>query len=352
MKAKNLCTYAGLCAGFATVAVAGGDKPTPQLLENAIQVSPQRIAKVRMENGEIIRTSDWMDYNGGVTRGPTDDRVFDCFGDSDGDGVMDDAGGCGLGSSRWYFGTAYCNGFFTNDMNLHPDTVLEVGLGRVDLAWFWSCLAPPGGGVVEDCEILVFTQESTPVGCEPDSFDYSGWILDYGSLSCNSGFYYYSNVDLGGGTWIAPTGGSGSYYMIYTTSDGGALATCSQPMLWGTGDAVGGDPANPGTQETEQFDDDAPLNGTHTLTTECYTYSYGECPDPWGGMAQFWGELGEGNECDYADCNNDDTVDTRDFTCFFNLWVPKNGAADCDGNGTVDTRDFTCFLNQWVGCRG
>ena len=55
--------------------------------------------------------------------------------------------------------------------------------------------------------------------------------------------------------------------------------------------------------------------------------------------------------CAYADCDGNGVVDTRDFTCFFNQWVPKNAAADCDGNGIVDTRDFTCFLNQWANCR-
>lgn len=341
MKAKNLCTYAGICAGVASMAVAG-DKPTLKTLDNAIEVTPYRIAQVRMENGKVVRTSDWMAYSGGVVRGPTDDRVFDCFGDSDGDGVPNGGIACGLSgeTSRWFFGTGYCNGFFTNDMTTEPINE-AVGLGRVDLAWFWSCLAPPGSGQIEDCEILVFTQESVP--CELDSFDYSGWILDYGSLSCNPGGYYYSNVDLGGGTWIAPTGGVGSYFMQYTTSDGSAFATCSQPMLWGTNTGVG-------SQDAEQFDDDAPLDGSHT-SLECYTYAYGLCPDPLGGMAQFWGELGGGDPCDFADCDGNGVVDTRDFSCFFNLWVPKNPAADCDGNGVVDTRDFTCFLNLWVACR-
>jgi hypothetical protein len=349
MLARLLITAGCACS----TACAGGDKPEPQLVHNAIQVTPQRIARVRMESGQIVRTSEWMDYHGAVIRGPTDDRVFDCFGDSNGDGYMDDEGGCGLGSSRWYFGSGYCNGFFTNDMNLHPETHLSVGLGRVDLAWYWSCLAPYQGGMVEDCEIAVFTQESNPAnGCEADSFDYSGWIFDFGSIECNSGYYYYANLDLGGGTWTAPSEASGSYAMMYLTSDGAALATCAQPMLWGTGDASGGDPRNPGTQEIEQLDDDAPLNGTHTLTTECYTYDFGgSCPGTWGGMAQFWGEIGDCCCGEFADCDENGVIDTRDVTCFFNRWAPKDDAADCDGNGVVDTRDFTCFLNQWVACR-
>lgn len=351
MKAKNLCTYAGLCAGFASVAVAGGDKPTPQMLGNAIEVIPQRVARVRMENGAITRVSDWTNYNGSGTRDPNSDRVFDCFGDSNADGVMDGGIACGQSQDtiRWFFGTGYCNGTFTNDMTLDPATNLAAGLGRFDTAWYWAC----GGSGAEDCELIVFTQESSPEpNCELDSGDYSGWILDFGTLSCNPGGYYYTNVDLfgsQGGTWTAPTGGVGSYQVFYTTSDGGALATCSQPMLWGTGDATGGDPNNPGHQGPNQLDDDAPLDGSHT-TSECYTYSAGLCPDPLGGMGQWWGELG-GDECDFADFDNNGVVDTRDFTAFFNQWVPKNAAADCDENGVVDTRDVTCFLNKWNACR-
>ncbi len=58
-----------------------------------------------------------------------------------------------------------------------------------------------------------------------------------------------------------------------------------------------------------------------------------------------------GDPCDYADFDNNGVVDTRDFTAFFNQWVPKNAPADCDGNGVVDTRDVICFLNLWTACR-
>ncbi|MBK7405626.1 MAG: hypothetical protein IPJ41_13630 [Phycisphaerales bacterium] len=342
MKAKNLCLCAGLCA--ASVAVAGGDKPAPQLLGNSINVQPVKIAKARYENGQVVRVGDWMDY-GGTTRAATV-RVFDCFGDSNSDGFMDDAGGCSLSSSRWWFGTGYCNGFATNDMTLDPNTDLAAGLSRIDLAWYWTC----GGFGTEQCVIGVWTQDSSPEnGCELDSFDYSGWLLNYGTLSCNPGGYYYSNVDLGTGTWPAPTGGAGSYVIGFLTSSGAALATCAQPMLWGSPNNTGGDPNGPGAQGPAELDDDNPLDGSHT-TSECYTLAFGVCPDPLGAMAQFWGETG-GDPCAAYDCDNNGVVDTRDFSCFFNLWVPKNIAADCDGNGVVDTRDFTCFLNGWNSCR-
>jgi hypothetical protein len=344
MKAKNLCTCAGLCA-VASMAVAG-DKPTPQLLESGIYVAPQKIARIRYENGQIVRVGDWMDYNGS-TRGHGG-RVFDCYGDADSDGFMDDTGGCGLSSSRWFFGTGYCNGVATNDMVVDGGTDLGAGMDRADFGWYWSCIGTP----VEECNVAVFTQESNPVNCEADSFDYSGWLISFGSLSCNIGSYYYTNVDISSvGTWPIPTGGAGSYIMAFLTSGGTALASCAQPMLWGDGVNDGGAVADPrGSQETQQLDDDAPLDGTHSLPTECYTYSYGVCPNPLGAMLQFWGERG-GDPCEFADCDGNGVVDTRDFTCYLNRWVPKNPIADCDGNGIIDTRDFICFLNLWTACR-
>ena len=351
MKAKNLCMYAGVCAGFASMAVAQADKPTLQKLDNAINVQPKQIAKVRRENGKIVFVTDWMDYQGGDnTRYNADARIFDCFGDNDSDGFMDDNGGCTLSTSRWFFGTAYCNMFVTADATYDEDTVIASGAGRIDFGWYFTC----GGFGTEVCIVGVWTQESVP--CDPDSFDYSGWLLNFGTLSCNPGGYYYTNADLGSvsGSWTIPAGGTGSHYLAFiqevTTSGAMILATCAQTMLWGTGDG-GGAPDMIGTQVTEQYDDDFNIDGSHT-TSECYTYSFGLCPDPLGAMVQFWGERDAGGDpCDYADCNNDGTVNTQDFACFFNLWVPKDPAADCNNDGTVNTQDFSCFLNQWVACR-
>lgn len=345
MKAKNLCITAGLCAGVASVAIAN-DKPTPQLLDNGIKVEPVRIAKVRYVDGKVQMVTDWRDYDGGAPRA-ADTRVFDCYGDDDSDGFMDGGLACGLGadSSRWFFGTGYCNMFVSADHEVWDQTDLDAGFARVDFGWYWTCQ----GFGTETCLVGVFTQESVP--CEPNSFDYSGWLLDFGTLSCNPGGYYYTNVDLGTGTWQIPTGGTGSHLVILaqeiTTGGALVLATCSQTMLWGTG--TGSNPR--GNQVTEQMDDDNPIDGTHDTISECYTYSFGLCPDPLGAMVQFWGEEGAGDPCDFADFNGDGNVDTQDFTAFFNAWVPRDPSADCDGNGTVDTQDFLCFLNIWNQCR-
>ena len=329
---KRVICIAGTVASIGAGAFAQGAK-VPQLLENSIEVSPVSIARAIRSDRGVERVGDWMEYQAGHTqRGPVDEMVFDCFYPT---GTCDTSG-------QWFLGTGYCNGFATNDMTVADDTVIATGMGRVDFSWYWTC----GGFGTEQCVIGIWTQESVP--CEPDSGDYSGWLLNFGTLSCNPGGYYYSNVDISdSGTWPVPSTGAGSYQIAFLTSSGAALATCAQPMLWGTGDGRG-DPSAPGTQGPNQFDDDNPLDGSHT-TSECYTYSFGFCPYPLGAAAAFWGERGD--PCAPFDCDGNGVVDTRDFSCFFNLWVPKNIAADCDGNGVVDTRDFTCFLNGWVGCR-
>ena len=336
---KRLISVAGAAVSVCAGAPAQGQK-MPRLLGEAIQVTPISVARALDTEHGVQRVGDWIAYSEGVLGGV---RVFDCFGDADSDGFMDDAGGCGLGISRWYFGTGYCNGLATNDMTLPRNG--DCAFHRVDLAWYWTC----AGFGTEQCVIGVWTQESEP--CDLDTFDYSGWLLNYGTLSCNPGGYYYSNVDLRDiGSWPAPSTGTGSYIIAFLTSSGAALATCAQPMLWGASNSTGGDPHGPGTQQPQQLDDDNPVDGSHT-TNECYGYSCGVCPDPLGAMAQFWTYVGCHGPCAYADCNDDGIVDTRDFTCFLNLWAPKSQGADCDGTGTVDSRDFTCFLNQWVACR-
>lgn len=339
MRANVIYAAAGVCVGV-SVGVAQ-ERPPLELLETSISVRPVRVAPCAMERGSVVRLGDWIPY-AGAQRGPVDVRVFDCYGDADSDGVPDEGlSGCGMDDARWYFGTAYCNPFVTNDM-YSIDANEAVGYGRSDFAWYWSCDEP------EQCLVAVFTQESDPRECEPDSFEYEGWLIDFGVLECRPAGYYYSNVDISSfGVWPAVQGGCGSYVLRFLTDSGSALATCAQPMLWGVPNNSEG---WPGLQDPEQLDDDNPMDGTHDTVSECYTYTFGVCPDPLGAMLQFWGEL-PFDECDYADCDDDGVVNVQDFLCFLNLWVQRDPAADCDGCGIVDTRDFTCFLRQWLDCR-
>ncbi len=53
----------------------------------------------------------------------------------------------------------------------------------------------------------------------------------------------------------------------------------------------------------------------------------------------------------YADCNQDNIVNTFDFICYLNQYNTSDPAADCNGDGIVNTFDFLCFLNAYNdGC--
>ena len=341
---------AGTVIGLAgVVGVAGGqtERPVLQKLEIGTKVQPMRIAPAVLVNGSVERVGDWMPY--AAPRGAHDVcfdyRIFDNYGDWDANAVPDDLAGCGMGSSRWFFGSGYCAPFFTNDMTLADDTILSEGAWRADVAWYWTC----GGFGDEQCVIAVFTQNSDPNECEPDSYDYPGWVMDFGDLECASGGYYYAKIDISAmGRWGLPASGRGSYAVAFLTDDGNTLASCAQPMLWGTPDG-GGTPGGVGSQETHGLDDIDPTDFYHDPENECYTYSFNLCPDPLGGMLQFWGER-DADLWHRADFNRDGTVDTRDFVAFLNAWRTCAFGSDCTGNTRCTSQDVICYLDLWASC--
>lgn len=329
MDRQVLCA-AGCVASIAAGAI-GQQERVLQQLNTGIDVSPRAVAPAVLTPDGVERVGAWVPY-GGVRGSSQGELVFDCFHSV---GMCDDGG-------LWFFGTAYCNGMASNDMTLPAGVDRSLGAHQADFAWNWIC----SGNGFEQCVIGVFTQESNPVQCEGDSFDYSGWLLDFGTLTCNPGGYYFTEADLSGvGVWPLPVAETGSYVIQFLTDGGDALATCAQPMLWGTGDATG-DSCAPGTQEAEQLDDDNPLDGFHSVPTECYTYNTDgqTCPDPLGAAMAFWGHY-----VVPCDTNGDGAVNTSDVLTFLNLW--NSGAADSDGNGVTDTRDVLHFLGRWNCCR-
>ncbi len=360
MKAMNLCLLAGICAGIAPMA-AGQSMRAHDLVSAAPQrIEPVRVRRVAMQDGNLVYLSDWMEYAGRDSRA-TNVRIFDCYGDEDADGIPNTGGlACGLDADeeRYAFGASYCNMFVTNDFTVAADTVIGDGASEVDYAWYWN---PNGDGSdgAETCVIGVFTQESTP--CDADTHDYGGWLIDYGSTPVTTG-NWYSATYLGPDAFTLPSNGTGSY-MIYflsevTTSGGWVLATCAQPLLWGTGDA-GGAPDNRGAQGVNQLDDDVDFDGEHGAN-ECDDYSNPDgCPSVLGAMAQFWGNTSD-DAClgQFPNCNADDTVNTQDFLCFLGKWSTAfqtgnyDAAADCNGDNTINTQDFLCFLQTFSSCFG
>ncbi|VAX39809.1 hypothetical protein MNBD_PLANCTO03-1971 [hydrothermal vent metagenome] len=248
-----------------------------------------RLAPAVLVDGEAMRVGEWVDPPSGAGR-VVGDKVFDCFGDSNNDRFMDDSI-CGLGASRWYFGSGFCNLFISNDMVLHPETVIQAGAHAADIEWYW---AVNGSGTSEQCVVGVFTQLSDPDACEPDSGAW-GWLFDFGILPGRE--EYWANLDLPpGDIWDLPPDGSGSYVFTYLTDDGNSWATCAHSFMWGASNNEGADPLAPGEQGPNQLDDINPPYGSHTVLDECIDHTWDLCPDPLGAMIQFWGEVGEYDE--------------------------------------------------------
>ncbi len=165
-------------------------------------------------------------------------------------------------------------------------------------------------------------------------------MFDFGELQTNPGGYYFSLIDIETlGRWTLPQDGSGSYVISFRTDNGNAPATCVQTMLWGSPNNTGGDPDGPGWQGPFQIE-----------YNECYDYTIGACPDPLGGMAQFWGTR-EDPPGDRADFNGDGFTDTRDVTAFLAAWAVCAPEADCNHDRQCDTRDVLCYLSLWAECR-
>jgi hypothetical protein len=301
MRIARLFTAAGLAA-----TAPGQTNPPPGPLYASegepTRVEPLRIAPALFVDGEVHRMGDWLDppSGGGRTGG---DRIFDCFGDSNGDRFMDGGLACGLGSDhhRWFFGTSFCNNFVTNDMTLHDGTIVEEGADKADIYWEWIV---HGSGTEEQCIVGVFTQWSDANLCEPDSGAW-GYLFDFGVLYGYE--QYHSNLDLGfNQSWELPPDRTGSYVIAYLTDDGRAWATCSQAFLWGASNNAGADPDNPGEQGEFQLDDLLAPFGEHDPAEECRDYGiYDVCPEVLGAMIQFWGTLrGPGTEFRVEDGGN------------------------------------------------
>ncbi|MCC7387672.1 MAG: hypothetical protein IT431_02785 [Phycisphaerales bacterium] len=335
-------TLAAVGAIASVTALATAQRAPEPFLGGGTLVEPLRVAPAVFGPDGARMVGDWMPLPGQTAAGASQ-LVFDCFAPT---------GDCSEG--YYCYEPSHCNLFWTNDMTVAPGTVVEDGASRADFAWFWTA---GGEGTSERCIIAVFTQDSVP--CDPDSFDYGGWLLDFGTIPSSVGHgYYFANVELTSGVWSLPTGGAGSYGMFYlqdiTSSGSWVAATCAQPMLWATGEDRG-DPAAPGTQGPLQMDDVAVMDGSHS-SSECYSYAITDCPYELGGAAAFWGVREDGCLGLFPNCDGNGGVNTQDFLCFLGKWSAafQSGSydadADCDGNGVINTQDFLCFLGKFAAC--
>lgn len=277
-----------------------------ETLAEGVKVDPLRVAKVKMNaDGTVTMIGGWVDYKGGnpgqSDHGFVGSDLWDAFEHNDA-GAPTEAGpiDCTIGSSRWYFGTTYCNMFAVADMAPEggDNTAKYFNPG-----WY----SGPCGGPDERQMIAIFGGDSFDRTCDGYTLG-SGVIADFGALPCNPGHYWYSNIDLQSTNLGIPIfdGQDADYasygYVIAQDFDGQTLtlSTCAQPMLWGA------DPADDRHAAMKnhwtQRDDDNPIDGQHS-DDECYDYRFGVCPDPLTAMVSF-GVAADGG----GDCSGEETL--------------------------------------------
>jgi len=366
----GLCVSAGLADGARL-----------QKLGLAKQVLPTKIGHL----GPDQTVSEWVEYV--VGRQECDWRlIFDCFepdvGDHcpapNGDGYDGEPIGFGTcsywgepeyddcDSQRWCLGNDWCNMYCSNDMQFDP-AYGGKSAERIEVAWYWYVDGPGSG---ENMALLTETFEDFDDTCEEGDPNHQGEFLGgvlvtFGFYNGDPGGYYYADIDLCGLEGVPlPADGAGSYNIWLLTYVGDnpdypedfSLATCAQPMLWGTGDAEWpppGDDVGRGRMSHQgpmQWDDDYPSDGWHTAPDECYDYTYSFCPDPLGATLCFWVAV----EC-VGDIDGDDDTDETDLGIFLAAWDSSAGDPNWDSrpdlnfDGHVDQADLGILLANW-GC--
>jgi len=381
MTIRTACISVG-AAALALPAFAGSLKNLPlQQLSNARHVMPTRAASYTIVDGRMVMTSDWVQLNGSTTR-----DTYTCGYDS----IELDLTGGVLGAptdqvnppgptgcldatiangSRWFFGPAYSNPFCSSDMSGAASGEACEGVGQ---AWFidvGDSEPDVDADGFPDSPLFIAIQQFEDmdvVTCTDDGSGFiDGVIYDFSGNAWDPAFYNYTTISLNGSGLFhtMPADGSGGYQVIYGIAFDGTTITLPapidtvtglgvnvQPMLWGTGANEFGAPDDGrcGVDVDGQYDDDAPVDGSHDLALECYSYLFGVCPDPLACATGFYFKGGvEPCPCP-GDLNADNIVDIADLALFlssFGSSPPSIACADLNGDGIVDIADLALFLS-------
>lgn len=257
--------------------------------DDAKRISPIRVAKARLVNGQVKIIGEWKPV---LQRPQFLDQMwlgaFDA-GEFGPDGIPTGTRyGTDNGDGRWWFGPEYGNTAACGNMTVKPGYAGKMGT----ISGFqWAQIDANGNGVVESYHtiISVFTAEDfDDTGAGP-AFDnpYDGVAYDFGNIT-DGGTWYAAPIELAslGLGHMLPTDGTGALLWLFGTTDGAGgfvLNTTGQvqPLLWGS-EVAGTFPASPGTRTEWQWDDDNPRDGAYTAPDELYSYAFGVDPDPLG----------------------------------------------------------------------
>jgi len=372
----------GLVASFA---LADGELQTLTAGEQVVALKAARLGP----DGMIGK---WVDVGPGA-RGGERHLIFDCYepdvDDCTGNGYWYPIGGasCGYGepedcdpatcSMRWFHGEDFCNMYTTNDM------VFDSAYGGkkakdIYVALYWYVNGP---GSSESLALLIETYEEFDETCNVGDPGAPGFDNDTSDPGYIDGAVYTFGQHMGdpGGYTICrmedllpdvqlelPSDGAGSYNLWILTYEGWnpvwpddfSLATCAQPMQWGTGDHewIIEDTVNRGEgcteHETMWYDIDGVAEFHDPDSEDCQDRAAGLCPDPVGAMICFC--IGPGDGCE-GDVDGDGDTDHSDLGALLGAWGSQPGdpnwlpGADLNGNGVVDHSDLGILLADW-GC--
>jgi hypothetical protein len=350
------------------------------------EVRPTSAASYTIVDGRMVLTSDWIPLNGATTRDLYSVAAFDSAEHDNAGGVLgpptDNAPGCTAfvpTGNRWFLAApgeqfpTYTNPFVSADM-----TTSTGGAGALceALSISWYIFVGPNepdvdGDTLPDSDYYIAVQQFEDMdtaNCTDDGTNFlDGVIYNFSGNSWDPNFYNYSNITLNadGLFHTMPADGIGGYQVILGVAFDGTnitiptgvdpatgLGVSTQTMLWGTGNNENPTPQpRAGTEVDGQFDDDAPIDGVHDLTFECYTYAFGVCPDPLAPSVTFWIKDGGTGGCDCAgDIDGSGTVDISDLAFLlsdFGSSTPSQPCSDVDGSGTVDLADLAQLLSAF-----
>ncbi|MCB9837757.1 MAG: hypothetical protein H6813_00320 [Phycisphaeraceae bacterium] len=345
MKLKTTTLAIAVCIPIG----AGARAQELQAIPAGERLTPIRAAVLNVDG--TMKTG-WIDYRqalaqrGGVACSMTETLSYDCF-QTDTDGVTAIGADieCGLATPdfRYFFGVDNCAQRTADDFSLEPGSGDEIT--RVTGAFYWYGDGNPANE--ERCYVAVQIWDTIDETCSALAVNdfLGGVIMDLGFLQNNPGSYYFFDFDvcalLGGVGIPSPPDGQGAVDLIlgkeYDEMLGVTLATCAQPMLWGTA-------ANrPGSQLNQPYWRDEDQSFTFNPATECYDMTGAvACPDNLGSTVALYTAFSDpclGSVCGDANCDSLVGLDDRD-PFIAAIMDPGGYAASfpgCDPFCTVDT---------------
>lgn len=301
----------------------------------------------------------WVDYAEAVElRGEPCGQAlaYDAYQfDSAGEAVGADTD-CGLVEPyvRFLLNEDTCHMRTADDFTLEP-ALAGNDITRIAGGFYWY-----GDGVnAEQCYIVVQVWETIDTTCNGPALDgfLGAVVVDMGMLEANTGIYNTFDFDIcaiiGGAGIPAPADGSGAVDILLANEFNPAessvtLATCAQPMLWGTASD------RPGSQTDFPYWIDVDRSFEFEAPGECFTFEgFAECPDNLGNMIAIWVDAddpgGGGTACGDGDCNGaTEYADMLPFIYAVNepatyLFYECDAAQTMDhnGDGVVNNFDLT-----------